>query len=101
MLTGRWRGDDDRQPDADTCLQTLGAWAWDGAASNHPVSGVGMWTNDIPAKRVRLGEADADALDHVATPLGPPTSTPGLRCTGSSTGRSVSTSSPSMSPAFL
>ena len=72
MLTGRWRGDDDRQPDADTCLQTLRAWAWDGAASNHPVSGVGTWTDDIPAKRVRLGEADADALDHVATPLGPP-----------------------------
>ena len=72
MLTGRWRGDDDRQPDADTCLQTLRAWAWDGAASNHPVSGVGTWTDDIPTKRVRLGEADADALDHVATPLGPP-----------------------------
>ena len=72
MLTGRWRDDDDRQPDADTCLQTLRAWAWDGAASNHPVSGVGTWADDIPTKRVRLGEADADALDHVATPLGPP-----------------------------
>ena len=72
MLTGRWRGDDDRQPDADPCLHTLRAWAWAGAASNHPVSGVGMWTDDIPAKGVRLGEADADALDHVATPLGPP-----------------------------
>ena len=72
MLTGRWRDDDDRQPDADTCLQTLWAWAWDGAASNHPVSGVGTWTDDIPTKRAGLGEADADALDHVATPLGPP-----------------------------
>ena len=73
MLTGRWRDDDDRQPeDADTCLQTLRAWAWDGAASNHPVSGVGTWTDDIPTKRVQLSEADADALDHVATPLGPP-----------------------------
>ncbi len=72
MLTGRWRGDDDRQPDADTCLQTLRAWAWDGAANNHPVSGVGTWADDIPAKRVRLGEAEQDALDHVATPLGPP-----------------------------
>ena len=71
MLTGRWRDDDDRQPDADTCLQTLRAWAWDGAAS-HPVSGVGTWADDIPAKRVRLGEADADAVDHVATPLGRP-----------------------------
>ena len=72
MLTGRWRDDDDRQPDADTCLQTLRAWAWDGAASNHPVSGVGTWADDITAKRVRLDGADADALDHVATPLGPP-----------------------------
>ena len=72
MLTGRWRDDDDRQPDADTCLQTLRAWAWDGAASNHPISGVGTWTDDIPTKRAGLGEADADALDHVATPLGPP-----------------------------
>ena len=72
MLTGRWRGDDDRQPDADTCLHTLRAWAWAGAASNHPVSGVGMWTDDIATKGVRPGEADADALDQVATPLGPP-----------------------------
>ena len=71
MLTGRWRDDDDRQPDAGTCLQTLAAWAWDGATS-HPVSGVGTWADDIPAKRVRLGEADADAVDHVGTPLGRP-----------------------------
>ena len=71
MLTGRWRDDGDRQPDAGTCLQTLRAWAWDGAAS-HPVSGVGTWADDIPAKRVRLGAADADAVDHVAMPLGPP-----------------------------
>ena len=73
MLTGRWRDDDDRQPDAGTCLQTLRAWAWawDGATS-HPVSGVGTWTDDIPAKRVRLDEADAGAVDHVGTLLGPP-----------------------------
>ena len=58
MLTGRWRDDDDRQPDARTCLQTLRAWAWDGAMS-HPVSGVGTWADDIPAKRIRLGAADA------------------------------------------
>ena len=73
MLTGRWRDDAEaRQPDADTCLPTLRAWAWDGAANNHPVSGVGAWTDDIPTERIRLGAADADALDHVATPLGPP-----------------------------
>ena len=71
MLTGRWRDDDDRQPDAHTCLLTLRAWAWSGATS-HPISGVGTWTDDIPTGRVRLGEADADALDHVATPLGLP-----------------------------
>jgi len=40
MLTGRWRDDEDRQPDAGTCRQTLRAWAWDGATS-HPVSEVG------------------------------------------------------------
>ena len=71
MLTGRWRDDDDRQPDADSCLQTLRAWAWDGAAS-HPVSGVGTWADDILAKRVRLGEADAHAVDHIGAPLGLP-----------------------------
>ena len=71
MLTGRWRDDDDRQPDAGTCLQTLRARAWDGAAS-HPVSGVGTWADDIAAKRVQLGEADADAVDHIAIPPGPP-----------------------------
>ena len=71
MLTGRWRDDGDRQPDAGTCLQTLRAWAWNGATS-HPVSGVGTWADDIPATRVRLGAADADAVDHVGTPLGRP-----------------------------
>ena len=72
MLTGRWRGNDDRQPDADTCLHTLRAWAWSGAASitPSPASGRGR-TTSLP-NAVRLGEADADALDHVATPLGPP-----------------------------
>ena len=71
MLTGRWRDDDDRRPDAGTCLRTLRAWAWDGATS-HPVSGFGTWADDIPAKRVRLDEGDAHAVDHIATPLGPP-----------------------------
>ena len=70
MLTGRWRDSNDRQPDVDTCLQTLRAWAWSGATS-HPVSGVGTWADDIPTGRARLGGADEEALDHVATPLGP------------------------------
>ena len=92
-LTGRWRDDAEaRQPDADTCLLALQAWAWDGATSNHPVSGVGMWADDIPTRRFRLGPADADALDHVATPSAPPTSTPERPCAASYTGQYVSTS---------
>ena len=31
-----------------------------------------MWADDIPTERVRLAEADAQALAHVATPIGPP-----------------------------
>ena len=70
MLTGRWRSDYDRNPDVDTCLSALRALAWSGATS-HPVSGAGTWADDIPAESGRLGEADQDAFDHVATPLGP------------------------------
>jgi hypothetical protein len=73
ILTGRWHGDDvgedHRQPDADACLAALRAWAWSGALS-HPVSGVGAWPDDVATGRAGVGEADADALDHVATPLG-------------------------------
>ena len=71
MLTGRWRRNDDSQPDAATCLQTLNAWALAGA-TNHPVSGLGTWADDIPTERARLSQADMDALDNVATPLAPP-----------------------------
>ena len=70
ILTGRWRGSYDRQADVRACLRVLRAWAWSGAAS-HPVSGVGTWMDDIATERSQLGEAD-DALDHIATPLGPP-----------------------------
>lgn len=70
MLTSRWRGSDDGQLDADTCLTTLRAWAWS-AATTHLSSGVGTWADDFPTERVRLGKADANALDNVATPLGP------------------------------
>ena len=70
MLTGRWRGSYDRQPDPDTCLQTLRAWTLLGTTS-HPVSGVGTWQDDITSERIRLDEANKDALDHIATPLGP------------------------------
>jgi hypothetical protein len=71
LLTSRWRGSDDRQPDVSACLHTLRAWAWSGAAS-HPISDVGTWNDDILTERTRLGEADRDAVDNVATPLGPP-----------------------------
>jgi hypothetical protein len=71
MLTGRWRNDDDRQPDLQTCLEILRAWAWSGATS-HPFSGVGTWTDDILTGRVRLGETDKAALGHVAVAQAPP-----------------------------
>ena len=71
MLTGRWRDSDDRKPEVDTCLDALRAWAWAGTTS-HPVSGVGTWADDIPAERLQLGDAEQDALDHIATPLGRP-----------------------------
>ena len=69
MLTSRWRRDDDGQPDVDVCLSTLRDWAWCGAIAS-PVSGLGMWPDDIPTPRARLGEADTAAVDNVATPLG-------------------------------
>jgi hypothetical protein len=71
MLTGRWRGSHvgNRQPHPDACLPVLRDWAWSGASDHNPVSGVGMWADDIPTDRVQLGDADAEALDHVATPV--------------------------------
>jgi hypothetical protein len=71
MLTGYWRRDDGSRRDSDTCLSRLRAWAWSAAAS-HPVSGVGTWADEFPAEHSQLlREADNDALDHIATPLGP------------------------------
>jgi hypothetical protein len=71
LLTGRWRGDEDRHPDVDTCTEMLRAWAWPGAEAFHPVSGVGTWADEILTQRAALGEANQNALDHVAMPLGP------------------------------
>jgi hypothetical protein len=72
MLIGPWRGsahqDPDREPDLDTCVETLRAWAWS-AAANNPISGVGTWADEFPTRRVGLSEVDSDALDHVAVPL--------------------------------
>ena len=70
MLTGRWRDDDERDVDADACLEVLRTWAWSGAI-NDPVSGVGAWDDDIPTERVWLDESHRDAIDHIAAPSGP------------------------------
>ena len=71
MLTGRWRGSDDRTPDVRACLHTLRAWAWSGTATD-PISGVGAWPDDIAVERHWPHETGNDALDHIATPLGLP-----------------------------
>jgi Domain of unknown function (DUF4062)/NACHT domain len=71
LLTGRWRGDEDRHPDVGPCIEVLRDWAWPRAEAFHPVSGVGTWADDILTERTGLGDADQDALDHVAMPLGP------------------------------
>jgi hypothetical protein len=70
IVTGRWRYGEHRQPDTETCLRTLRAWAWSGATSDS-VSGIGSWADDIHCAPSGLSEADEPALDHVATPLGP------------------------------
>jgi NACHT domain len=71
MLTGRWRGSGDRDPDPDACLETLRDWAWS-AAVRDPVSGLGAWADEFPTPRVRQSPDDRDAMDHVAVPTGPP-----------------------------
>ena len=71
MLTGRWRASGFRDLDPDACLKTLRDWAWSAAASD-PVSGIGTWADEFPTPRVRPGQGDRDALDHIAVPVGPP-----------------------------
>ena len=71
MLTGRWRGGGNRDPDPDACLLILQDWAWS-AAADDAASGVSAWADEFPAPRVRRSQDDRDALDHVAVPLGPP-----------------------------
>jgi hypothetical protein len=72
LLTGRWRGNYDHQPDVDRCLRTLRDWAWSGAAVINGVSGTGAWEDDIPIRPGRPGGAFDNAADHVAMPVGPP-----------------------------
>jgi len=71
MLTGRWRDRGDREINDEACLQVLEGWAWAGASSD-PLSGVGTWADDIPSARSQGVQAEKEALDHVAGPLGPP-----------------------------
>src|SRR5262249_16379581 len=71
MLTGRWCGSGDRDPDLDECLDTLRGWAWS-AASSDPVSDVGVWADEFPTRRVRVGQDDRDALDEGGVAWGPP-----------------------------
>ena len=70
MLTGGWHGSNDSQPDTAACLHTLRGLAWSGAAA-HPVSGIGVWPDDIETGPAKLCEAEKIALDHIAAPLGP------------------------------
>ena len=78
ILRGYWHGSrvgNKSELDVRTCLQTLQAWAWSGACgagNNHPVSGVGMWADEVRTERCELGEAYEQALNDVALPLGPP-----------------------------
>ena len=68
MLTGRWRGGSNRNPDPAACLETLRDWAWS-AATSDSVSGVGTWTDEFPTPRVNQDADVRAALDHVAPPL--------------------------------
>lgn len=67
MLTGRWRHDDDSQPDRETCIGILRRWAWSGATSD-PRSGIANWPDEIPTRVSREHPDDQAALDHVAVP---------------------------------
>ncbi len=68
MLTGRWRGNDDSQPDLAACLRTLKGWAWSMAGSD-PLSGTGTWSDEVSVDPPDLDGVSNVALDHVATPV--------------------------------
>ena len=69
ILTGLWRGHEERQSDPEICYATLRDWAWAGATCD-PISGIGTWSDEIPVHRVYLNDSDQAAVDHVAMPLG-------------------------------
>jgi hypothetical protein len=70
LLTGRWRGFASQQINPKACIETLEAWACFGTPC-YPISGIG-WPDVLLTESAALGEADREAVDHVATPLGPP-----------------------------
>jgi NACHT domain len=70
ILTGRWHGNSGHVPDVTNCMKTLRDWAWTGARV-HPVSEVGTWVDEIPTEPAQLDRSDIQALDHIATPIGP------------------------------
>jgi hypothetical protein len=78
MLAGPWHGIRDRDVDPDACLDTLRNWAWSAAARN-PLSLTGVWADEFPTLRAKNHTPDErDALDRVATPLGPADDKTGL-----------------------
>jgi NACHT domain len=71
MLTGRWRGTEDRLLDVDACIRALDTWAWSGAV-NDSISGLGAWQDHVSTVRTQLNEAEQHALDNIATPISRP-----------------------------
>jgi hypothetical protein len=77
MLTGRWRDSNHRESNPEKYRDILREWAWGGASAD-PVSGVGNWADEVISPQSGLTQADRDALDHVAAPVGPPDPDTGL-----------------------
>ena len=71
ILTGRWRGWDGHQPHVDDCLRALQGMAWSATSTQDP-SGLGYWPDVFHAQPVRLGEAERNAVDHIAVPIALP-----------------------------
>jgi hypothetical protein len=64
ILTGRWRGSHNENPEPDACLEMLRSWAWSSATCD-PTHGVGTWADEIRTRPSKL-----TVLDHVAAPVG-------------------------------
>jgi hypothetical protein len=72
MLHAPWRSGGGHPPDLNKCRAVLRTWAWKGAQKNHPVSGVGLWEDDISTRQAKLSAAGQIAVDHIAAPRGGP-----------------------------